>query len=368
MLQPVHKCTCLLDVLAIKVDLAKLTPALVGVNYTAAKRQLDTYSQFLNASTLEGLEQLALTAYATLMDEPLAKQYVKTGKNPRAHHSCYESQIMLREAKTVMRRERLKAQQMVVHNANTRLGAKRLAAEAEAAAAAAAAAAANEQEAPSESSSSSSTGDGVWSVSPPPTPSPPQPEPEPEEERLARDDDELLEQPVRSRESAASSAAQAATTSQAASCSIQQAITIEQPATTIEQPAATSAAAATTAGLGRAQPDDSSSSSYFKRELRSTEAHKMYRSYDRTSVRMMIKCVWGPHDVATWEEADWLLDKYPKQVADYVDRLRANRPQAYRAFLTNFHRALDRIAEALAGLGAAAQVDDDDDDDEEEEE
>lgn len=94
----------------------------------------------------------------------------------------------------------------------------------------------------------------------------------------------------------------------------------------------------------------------------------MYRSYDRTSVRMMIKCVWGPHDVATWEEADWLLDKYPKQVADYVDRLRANRPQAYRAFLTNFHRALDRIAEALAGLGAAAQVDDDDDDDEEEEE
>lgn len=75
----------------------------------------------------------------------------------------------------------------------------------------------------------------------------------------------------------------------------------------------------------------------------------MYRPRGAANAKMLVKSVWGPHDVATWEEADWLVGEHPRELAAYVESLRATKPQAYKGFLTNFNRALDRIEEALRG-------------------
>lgn len=73
-------------------------------------------------------------------------------------------------------------------------------------------------------------------------------------------------------------------------------------------------------------------------------SHKKQRARDGRGGRMIIKCVWGPHNIATGEDAEWLLENHNAELGAYVERLKYSRPQAFRGLLRNVDGLLDRLA------------------------
>lgn len=97
-----------------------------------------------------------------------------------------------------------------------------------------------------------------------------------------------------------------------------------------------------------ARPTSSAPPLYYQRQLLRMLSHKKQKSRDGTTSKMVIKCLWGPYDVQRGEDAEWLLQYHPRELANYVEFLRTERPQGYRGFIGNVENILDRLAAALA--------------------
>lgn len=311
----IQKCECLFVVLRLTRRMSHCNKIICSTRYEAELKVYDSYKEAIGRDTHAAVVRVCSLAYRTLSDYEARKEYFCSRRYPEPDHNCTECLATINRARASVIRE----QQEMVERAKRRE--------------AAAAAARKRKRADAKQARLSTTAPHIPTAA------------------VAGVDDgkaaeawpsvasthlvNVEEQQRRCRQSSKVQPPQD-WARQTATSALRQQATIDKSQIVV----------AVDSSPKSATPEQGAP--YYKRELLQIMGHKKQRARDGTSSRMIAKCLWGPHNVEASEDVEWLLEHYPRELANYVEFMCDKRPQGYRGFIGNVENILDRLQERLA--------------------